>query len=339
MKTFREMNHTRVGVIGVVAVVAAMLILFNITTFPQLTGATEYTADFANAGGLQSGDAVRIGGVQVGKVRDLTLAGDKIVVTFDITDDNARIGDESTLAIKTETLLGRKFLAITGRGAKAADPGAAIPVSRTQVPYDLTTQLGDLATTSGQIDVTQLSQALDSVSGALAGSPPEMKQALTGLSRLSQTISSRDGEIQQLLTNAEGVTGVLADRNKQLTQLFVDGNSLLSELVARRQAIHDLLVNVGAVADQLSGLVKDNQAQLGPTLTHLNSVLDMLRQNEGNIATALEQLGPYATRLGSAISSGPFWDAYIQNLIPGNLIPLPALPGSEGAATQATGGR
>lgn len=329
MKSFREMNHTRVGVITIVAVAAATLVLFNITAFPQLLGATEYKADFTNAGGLQSGDAVRIGGVQVGKVKDLTLAGNKVVVTFDITDHGARFGKDSTLAIKTETLLGRKFLAITARGSGNADPDAEIPVSRTQVPYDLTAQLGELAGTVGEIDVAQLSQALDSVSAALAGSPPEMRQALTGLTRLSKTISSRDGQIQQLLGRTENVTGILAERNKQLVQLFVDGNSLLSELMARRQAIHALLVNVGAVADQLSGLVHDNQARLGPVLTHLNSVLDMLRRNEGNIATALNQLGPYATRLGSAISSGPFWDAYIQNLIPGNLIPLPALPTSQ----------
>ena len=336
MKSFREMNPVRIGVISIVIVVAAVVFLFNITAFPQLTGATEYKADFANAAGLQTGDAVQIGGVQVGKVHDIALSGDKVVVTFDITEHGSRIGPDSTLAIKTATLLGRKYLAITSKGAGNADADAEIPISRTQVPYDLTTQLGDLTTTTGEIDVNSLSQALDSVASSLAGSPPQMQQALQGLGRLSQTISSRDQEIQQLLGHAEAVTGVLADRNKQLTRLFVDGNALLSELEARKQAIHDLLVNVGAMADQLSGLVHDNQPQLGPALTHLNSVLDMLRENEGNIATALNELGPYATRLGSAISSGPFWDAYIQNLIPGNLIPLPALPGGNAAAT--TGG-
>ncbi|WP_246271402.1 MCE family protein [Amycolatopsis acididurans] len=333
------MNPVRVGVISIAVVAAAVVFLFNITAFPQLTGATEYKADFANAGGLQTGDAVQIGGVQVGKVRDIELSGDKVVVTFDITESGTQFGQDSTLAIKTETLLGRKYLAITPQGRGTADADTEIPITRTQVPYDLTTQLGNLTTTTGEINVNSLSQALDSVSSALAGSPPEMRQALQGLGRLSQTISSRDQQIQQLLGRAEGVTAVLADRNKQLTQLFVDGNSLLSELVQRKQAIHDLLVNVSAMATQLSGLVHDNEAQLGPALTHLNSVLDMLRRNEGNIATALNQLGPYATRLGEAISSGPFWDAYIQNLLPGNLIPLPKLPGSAAAAGTSGGNR
>ncbi|MEV5302646.1 MCE family protein [Amycolatopsis methanolica] len=339
MKSFREMNPTRIGVASLIAVVAAVVLLFNITAFPQLIGATVYRAAFVNAGGLQSGDSVRIGGLDVGKVRDLELEGDKVVVTFEVTDDDARFGKDSTVSIKTETLLGRKFLAITPMGGGEVDPDTVIPVSRTEVPYDLTTQLGDLATTTGRIDSARLAQALDSVSGALAGSPPQMQEALRGLGRLSETISSRDGQLRELLGRAEGVTGVLADRNQQLTRLFVDGNALLTELDNRKRAIHDLLVNVSTLADQLSGLVADNETQLAPALAEFNSVLEMLRRNEGVIATALNQLGPYATRLGSAVSSGPFWDAYVANLIPGNLIPLPELPGGDVVKSVLGGGR
>lgn len=337
MRSFRDMNPTRVGLISIALVVVAVIALFNITTFPQLLGASRYTAEFASAAGLQEGDKVRVNGVPVGDVHSLELAGDRVVVTFDVTRSDTEFGDKSTLEIKTDTLLGRKYLAITPRGDRPADTGETISLARTEVPYDLTDQLGELAKRAESIDVKKLSQSLDAVSQALDDSPEEMRPALRGLHRLSTTISSRDKQIRELLKRAESVTGVLADRNKTLTRLFNDGNSLLSELQSRRAAIQRLFVTVSALADELSGVVQDNQRQLKPALKQLNSVLAMLRKNEGNLVSILRQFGPYATRLGSAISSGPFWDAYIQNLIPGNLIPLPTLPGSE-AAKASSGG-
>jgi phospholipid/cholesterol/gamma-HCH transport system substrate-binding protein len=194
-------------------------------------------------------------------------------------------------------------------------------VTRTTTPYDLTSDLGELATKSGQINEQQLAKALDSVSNAFAGAPGQTRTALTGLGRLSQTIADRDGQIQSLLRQADGVTGVLADRNQQMVTLVTGGNALMGELQQQQQAIGALLVNVQAAATQLKGLVKDNQSQLGPTLAHFNSVLNVLKANQGNIAAALQELTPFASSLGEAIASGPYWDAYIQNLIPGNLVP------------------
>ena len=34
------------------------------------------------------------------------------------------------------------------------------------------------------------------------------------------------------------------------------------------------------------------------------------------MAEAIQRLGPYATELGEAVASGPFFNSYIQNLLP-----------------------
>lgn len=321
MRSFQEMNQARLGLIGIGAILVVLAILFNINTFPVFTGKTEYTAYFANAGGLASGDDVRMGGVVIGSVKSIALEGNKVEVGFTVGSGGVHLGTGTSAAIKTETLLGQMYLQVTSQGPGALDPGTTIPVSRTTTPYDLTSDLGQLATTAGQINEKQLAQALDSVSSAFAGAPAQTRSALTGLGRLSQTIASRDGQIQALLQHADGVTGVLADRNQQMVQLVLDGTSLMGELQQQQQAIGALLVNVQAAAAQFQGMVKDNQGQLGPMLAHFNSVLNILRQNQGNIAVAIQQLAPFADSLGEALGSGPFWDANIANLLPGNFVP------------------
>ncbi len=170
-----------------------------------------------------------------------------------------------------------------------------------------------------ELDTEQINDSLNAISDTLADTPPELRTALDGMTRLSQSINSRDESLLQLLSRAEDVTKILSDRSGQIDSLLVDGNKLFAELSLRRDAISELIVNTGAVSRQLSALVQENEAQMGgPTLEKLNSVAEVLQQNKDNIAGALDGLGPYITALGETVASGPFFDAFIINILPSN---------------------
>lgn len=327
MKSFRERDPGKIGLIGFGAIAVLFLVLFNLTQFPALTGSTTYRGMFAHTSGLKSGDKVRVGGAPVGTVRDIELDGGQVRVSFDVTSNAGRIGESSAAAIKTETLLGRKYLELIPRGDRELDPDTPIPVQRTSVPYAITEQLGRVGTLGGDIDTKRLAKALDTVSKAFADSPAAMRAALRGVSRFSGSIHSRDRLIKDLLGNAEEMSAILADRNREVSRLFVDGSSLLGEVERRREAIRLMLVNVRSVAKELTAFVDDNREQIGPMLRHLESALDVLRKNEGNIEVALKKFGPMASTLGEGLANGPFWTAYFENL---NVIPahlLPPVPG------------
>jgi phospholipid/cholesterol/gamma-HCH transport system substrate-binding protein len=74
-----------------------------------------------------------------------------------------------------------------------------------------------------------------------------------------------------------------------------------------------LLANTSAVAQQLSGLVHDNEAKLAPTLQKLNSVTAMLEKNRDNIAKALPGLAKYQITAGEAVSSGFYYQSFAPN--------------------------
>ncbi len=72
-------------------------------------------ATFDNIGGLKISSPVKIGGVVIGRVSDIAL-DDKTLsprVTLDISDSyTGKIPDTSSLAIRTQGLLGEQFLAL-----------------------------------------------------------------------------------------------------------------------------------------------------------------------------------------------------------------------------------
>lgn len=318
MKRFSEMNQTVVGAVGLTMTVLISVAAIEYDKLPLFNAGDRYTAIFTEVGQLKSGDPVQAYGVEVGEVEKISLDEPVVKVKFKISDGDVDPGAETTAEIKTLTALGRQYLEVVPRGdGKLDDP---IPLERTTPPYQLTEVLGQLTTTVRDIDTGRLSTALNTLSDTLRDTPPELSAALDGVSRLTATLNSRDDALGDLLTNAEGVTGVLSDRNVQLQRLLIDGNALLAELESRRRDIHGLLVNVNVVAGQLRGLVADNQAQLQPTLDKLNTVLDLLKRNEDNVTQAVAGLEGYGTSLGEAVASGPFFTAYVQNLIPGNVI-------------------
>lgn len=313
------MNPVPIGIVGIVLTATLVVTALNYDKLPFFSGGTEYRALFAEAAGLSPGDQVMVAGVNVGKVDTVALSGPQVLVRFTV-DDGVRLGDATGVDIKTSTILGRKALGVRPAGTGTLATDTTIPQSRTTSPYSLTGALGDLTDTISDLDTPQLGDSLKALASTLQNTPPELRSALTGLSRLSNSISSRDAMLQDLLGNAESVTSVLSQRSDQLNTLILDGNSLLAELDRRRQVLSELFVNVGAVANQLTGLVKDNEAQLAPTLTRLNSVLDVVQKNKDNLSNGIDGLVKFQATLGEAVSSGPFFNAYVQNLIPGETI-------------------
>ena len=126
--------------------------------------------------------------------------------------------------------------------------------------------------------------------------------------------------LRSLLKSAAAVTGVLAQRSQQLNALILNANDLIGVLNDRREAIVGLLNSVSTLSKDLSGLVADNERQLAPTLTKLNSVTATLEKNRDNIAKALPGLAKYQITQGEAVANGFYYEAFVGNLLPGDLL-------------------
>ncbi|MFD5324864.1 MCE family protein [Streptomyces sp. NPDC127092] len=321
MIPFRERNPVVIGAAGLTTIALLIAAAFNVESLPLIGGGDTYSAAFPEAGGLRPGDEVRIAGVKTGKVDDVELAGDHVKVTFRVTGD-PELGSRTGASIRIKTILGAKYLALDPKGPGRMKPGSEIPLSRTVPAYDVVEAFSDLTTTTEQIDRQRLATALDTLSTTFEDSPAEVRASIQGLSRISRTVASRDEALRELLGHANGVTGVLATRKEEFGRLVKDGDKLFKEIESRRQVIHALLRSSVALGVQLSGLVADNRATIGPALTRLNTVVRMLERNQASLDRSVQLLAPFARLFTNTLGNGRWFDSYIQNLVaPGPVTP------------------
>jgi phospholipid/cholesterol/gamma-HCH transport system substrate-binding protein len=311
-------SPVRTAVIGLLALVLVVVLAFNGPAI--FGGGTTYQAEIAEAAGLTSGDMVTVAGVEAGRVDEVELAGDRVLVTFTVTD--AWVGDRTSASIEIRTLLGAKTLALDPQGEDELDPDRPIPLARTSSPFDVVEAFNGLSGTIDQLDTGQLAQSLDTLAETFRDTPPEVRGALDGLSRLSTTIASRDEEIRRLLAGTHELSRTLADRNAEVERLLHDGNLLLAELQRRRDAISRLLDGTIALSEQLRGLVADNREELRPTLEQLDRVAALLQRNKDALGEAVRNQAVFVRLFANATGNGEWFDNYVCGLFPPPLGPI-----------------
>ena len=101
---FAERNKIAIALIGMTVMAVLCLLTFNAASLPIIGGGKVYSAQFAEAGGLKEGNEVRVAGVKVGKVTDISLDGAVVSVKFraKIDDLGVRAIDPRTLEISLE---------------------------------------------------------------------------------------------------------------------------------------------------------------------------------------------------------------------------------------------
>ena len=317
MKSFSERSPVIIGLIGITAVVAIALAALNYQKLPFLSQGKEYSAYFGDAGGLFTGATVEVSGYPTGKVSAIELDGSRVLVTFKI-DTDIHVGDRSEARIKAKSLLGTKVLEVLPRGEDPLD--GTIPIDRTTSPYQLPDALGDVATAIGGLNTVQLSESLTTLAQTFSDTPEELQVAVQGVARFAQTLNERDANLRKLLENAAKATGVLAKRTDEVVSLVRDTNALLAELRTQSAALEQIWYNVSAAAQQLKGFIEENRQELRPALDKLNGVLAIIDNRKERLQLAVKGLGTYAMSLGESVSSGPFFKAYIVNLLPGQFV-------------------
>lgn len=316
VKRFTERSPYRVAIIGLSMTIVTVLIALNFNNLPLVNRGKDYAAYFTEAGGLTEGSSVALSGLDVGKVSSVELDGPGVLVKFRVT--GVRLGDRTEASIRLEGLLGTRHLELTSKGDGRLEK--AIPLERTTPPYELPDALGDLTKTISGLNTSRLSDSLKVLSETFSDTAPALKEAVKGVSRVSETLDKRDEHLRNLLKNASKATTVLADRSDKVVKLVHDTNSLLAELRSESGALDHLSANLSAMSRELKGLIADNNQAFKPMLDKLNGVLTVVDNRKEDVMKALTKLNSYALGLGEAVASGPFFKAYVVNLLPGQFV-------------------
>lgn len=306
MKPLTSRDPFRIGLaaIAVGAVLGLLIVAFTFIPF----GSKTYTAYLAQTAGLRAGESVTVHGVEVGEVTSIELAEDRVKIRFTV-DKDVKLGRSTRAEVKVATLLGTHSLAVIPDGGGTLN---SIPLSRTEVPYNLQDVLERGAGSIEELDPVLLAKALTEASKALDATNENLGPALTGVARLSEIVQARSGQIGTLLQAARSVTDQLAASTDDVVTLMMQANLVIDEINNRRAAIRSLLIETTRLAQNISGLISDTRADLGPAFDQLNQVVAILNRQDKTLKGLIRVLGPAVRYVANATGSGRWANLWAQ---------------------------
>jgi phospholipid/cholesterol/gamma-HCH transport system substrate-binding protein len=219
-----------------------------------------FTAVFSNVGGLKGGDFVRIAGVEVGKVKNISIQPDAAVRVDFKVDDSVTLTESSRAIIRYDNLYGDRYLVLEeGNGddaGKLLRPGGSIPLSRTAPALDLDTLIGGFRPLFQALNPDQVNALSSQLIQAFQGEGDTIGSLLSQTATLTNTLADRDQLIGQVITNLNTVLGSFDENNKQFGEAVDKIASLTQTLAGRKQDITNSVAYANAASASLADLLE-----------------------------------------------------------------------------------
>jgi phospholipid/cholesterol/gamma-HCH transport system substrate-binding protein len=302
---------------GIVVLLLVLGVGQSFASVPMLFATPTYYAQFSDTGGINTGDKVRIAGVDVGRVRSMRIDGDKVVIGYSL--GGTQIGTQSRAGIRTDTILGRRNIEIEPRGSEPLRANGVLPLGQTTTPYQIYDAFFDVTKAASGWDTQTVKRSLNVLSETIDQTYPHLSAALDGVARFSDTIGKRDDQIKALLANANKIAGVLGSRSEQVNRLLVNAQSLLAAINERQYAVSMLLERVSSFSEQVKGFIDDNP-NLNHVLEQLRTISDVLKARRTDLMQTLTTVAKFVASLGEVVASGPFFKVMLVNLLPGQIL-------------------
>ena len=303
------------------AVAGAAVIVAVVVVVVLLTGASAYTvhARFVSASQIVTGNAVKVSGVSVGSVGNISVTGDGLAdVELKISDDGYFPLRRGTRAIIRQTSLSgvaNRYVDLQLGGARGADipDGGTLRTDSTEAAVDLDQIFNTFdpkarAGTQKSIEFLRdfqagnedeanaalryLNPALSSSSRLFAElnrNTPDFQRFVVESSKLVTDLSARDDVLSSLVRNLATTTSALTANDKALA----DGIGLLPNVMRKANTT---FVNLRSSLDDLTPLVDDAKPIVR---TKLRPLMDQLRPFARDAQPAVRDLSATVRRSGT----------------------------------------
>jgi phospholipid/cholesterol/gamma-HCH transport system substrate-binding protein len=272
-----------------------------------------YRAEFVDATGLVKGDDVRIAGVKVGSVKDISIVDrTRALVTFDVQSGTALM-KSTHVDIRYRNLVGQRYISLTNEigSTGVLSPGSTIPVGQTSPALDLTLLFNGfkpLFQALSPSDVNELSyeiiQVFQGQGGTLVG-------LLAHTASVTQTLAHRDQVIGSLITNLNSVLDHVGKRNHQLNDLITTFRQFVGGLKKDRGAILGSLDHISDLSVQTADLVSGIRSPFVSDLHHLRGFAANLDHGKAEIDRALQVMPIKLTKIGRTAIYGSWFNFYL----------------------------
>lgn len=285
---------------GAVFIAAVALVLVGLAFKNQiklaLRGGETVTVEFDGNYGLRAGlSKVKVAGLQVGIVSDVSYDDGKAIVELKVDDDAMdALGSEPSARVSPLTLLGGQYSVELVPGGRGEYDGAVITADRTSTPVELDKVLSALPSdtrTATQGMVGKLADTLeqggrDGLEDVLDAGPKVLPDAGTVLESAQGNRPAHD--LNDVVTGFQGFADTLAQRRAQLTPI-------LDDLATTSDVLADHSGDLAATVEKLPGALDaadEGLGRLDGTLSLLDASTDELLPTVRRLEPLLDTLGP-----------------------------------------------
>jgi phospholipid/cholesterol/gamma-HCH transport system substrate-binding protein len=267
--------ETRLGIFVVLVVLAAVVVVETLNGWHFVHHGNSVSAMFATVQDLKEGDAVKMAGVQIGRVDKIAIEDGKVRVTMSIYA-NAPVKTDSTATIKFTGLMGQNFVSID-----FGTPSA---------PHIID---GSVLATVEQPDLNaimaKLNDAANGIQNAMKGFTGDSINNLLG--PLTDLIKQNTGNLSATVTNIESITGQIASGNGTVGKLIYDQTlyntamdtvSNLQTAVASAQMMFNNVTNgQGTLGKLMNDATVYNE--MAASMTNLHAILLKINNGQGTV--------------------------------------------------------
>jgi len=297
------------------AVLATVITLYIAGTIRPIGqgGTREYSAVFSNASSLTTGDQVRVAGVVVGQVTDVTVDKDAHAVVRFTAADDLRLTTGTRAHIRYLNLVGKRYLALLeGKGQTLRDK-ATIALDRTEPALDLDLLFNGFKPLFAALQPDDVNALSRDIVATLQGEGGTVSDLLDHTASLTATVADRDIVVGRLIKNLDVVLGTVADREAGVTNLVVQLDRYVAGLADDRELIGQSLVQLDALASDTAGLLREVRSPLRVDVRELRTLATKLDKPVARraIDRNLRGLPAKLTKASRVASYGSFFNFHL----------------------------
>ncbi|MGH3556333.1 MAG: MCE family protein [Mycobacterium sp.] len=310
------------GALWRLAIYAAVCLLAEVLVFAifaqlRFQAETTYNAHFTNVSGLTNGNFVRIAGVEVGKVKNISLQPDSTVRVEFSAGSSAVLTEGTRADIRYDDLIGGRFMALEegAGGVKRLHPGDTIPLSQTEPALDLDALIGGFRPLFRALDPDQVNALSGQLIAAFQGQGSTISSFLTQAADLTNTLADRDHLIGQVIINLNTVLGSLGGQSKQFAKAVDSLSELVAGLEARKQDISNAVAYANAAAGSIADLLVQARPPLKKVVMEVDRTAGAVEAEHDFFDNLLNTLPEAYQMLGRLGLYGDFFSFYLCDLV------------------------
>lgn len=310
-------TSVKISVFGLVMLMFTAVLFLIFSQYRSGT-VSKYSAVFADASSLKSGDSVRVAGVRVGTVSSVELQPDsKVIVDFD-ADTDIVITAATKAAVRYLNLVGDRYLELVDSpgSAKVLAAGSQIPLDRTAPALDLDLLLGGLKPVVQGLDPQQVNALTNSLIQILQGQEGNLDSLFSKTSSFSSSLAQNSQTIQQMIDNLNSVVDTISKDGTQFSGAIDRLEKLITGLSQDRDPVGDAITALDNGTASLADLLNDARApfsgsvdqlsQLAPLVDNDKELIDLALQNAPKNYRKLVRLGAYGSWLNQYVCGMTF---------------------------------